>query len=108
MDQVVSFAELGQGERIGRSVDLSKGGIRFRVGACEIGLGDRLRLTFIVLGQRVSATGVVSWATELDALTLDVGVEFEEIDASSQALLDAFAEADSTRQLGVSGASGAG
>ena len=108
MDQVVSFAELGQSEQLGRGVDLSKGGIRFRVVACEIDLGDRLRLTFIVLGQRVSATGVVSWATEIDALTLEVGVEFEEIDARSQALLDAFAEADSASPLGVLGASGAG
>ena len=108
MDQVVSFAELGQSEQLGRAVDLSKGGIRFRVLACEIGLGDRLNLTFIVLGQSVSVIGVVSWATEIDPLTLEVGLEFEEIDMRSQALLDAFAEADTASSGAAIGALGAG
>jgi hypothetical protein len=91
IDQVVSFAELGRLEQIGRGINLSDGGIRFQAVACEIELGDRLRLTFVVLGQRVTATGTVAWATEIDPLTLEVGIEFHEIDARGRALLDQLA-----------------
>lgn len=95
MDQIVSFEELGRSGRRGRSVDLSGGGIRFRAVVCEIELGESLRLRFSVLGQVVTATGTVAWVTEIDPLTLEVGVEFDEIDARGRALLHQFAGEDS-------------
>ena len=91
MEQIVSFSLLGESDQIGQGINLSTGGISFQVVACEINLGDRLRLNFSVLGQEVSATGTVVWATEVDALTLEVGIEFAEIGARDRALLADFA-----------------
>lgn len=99
MDQVVSFAELGKSDQLGRGIDLSSGGIRFQAVACEIDLGQRLRLTFLVLGQSVTAAGTVAWSTEIDPLTLEVGIEFDAIEASDQALLEAFSERAETDPL---------
>ena len=90
MDQVVSFGVLGQLDQLGRALDLSAGGIRFQVVACEINLGERLRLTFVVLDQQVTAVGTVVWATDIDPLTVEVGIQFNEIDARGQALLADF------------------
>lgn len=98
MDQVVSFGVVGRLDQLGRALDLSSGGIRFRVVACEINLGERLRLTFMVSNQQVSAVGTVVWATEIDPLTVEVGIQFDEIDARGQALL-----AGMDRQLGDEG-----
>jgi hypothetical protein len=36
----------------------------------------------------VVAVGRVAWSTEIDPLTLDVGLEFVEIDAEAVAMLD--------------------
>ncbi|MDE0887181.1 MAG: PilZ domain-containing protein [Myxococcota bacterium] len=94
MNQIVSFAELGERAVNGRALDVSSGGIRFRAAACEIALGDVLRLTFYVLGQLVTATGTVAWATEIDALTLDVGLEFDELEGRGRALLEHFAQTE--------------
>ena len=90
-DHVVSFGVLGGPDQIGQAQDLSSGGIRFRVVACEINLGEQLRLTFMVSNQQVGAVGTVVWATEIDPLTLEVGIQFDEIDARGQALLEAVA-----------------
>ena len=44
----------------------------------------------MVLDQQVSAVGTVVWATDIDPLTVEVGIQFEEIDARGQALLADF------------------
>jgi len=87
-DQVISFAPVDTRDLLGVSRDMSSGGIRFEAVGCEIELGEILRLTFSVGDQTVVAVGRVAWSTEIDPLTLDVGLEFVEIDPEAVAMLD--------------------
>jgi hypothetical protein len=79
-DQVISFAPVDQRDLLGVSRNLSLGGIRFEAVGCEIDLGDVLRVTFNVGDDTFVAVGKVAWATEVDPITMDVGLEFIEID----------------------------
>jgi hypothetical protein len=67
---------------------MSSGGIRFEAVGCEIEMGEVLRVTFSVGEQTVVAIGRVAWSTEIDPMTLDVGLEFVEIDPQAIELLD--------------------
>ena len=87
-DQVISFAEIDRPDRLAVGKNLSSGGIRFEAVGCEINLGDVLRVTFNVGSETVIATGNVVWATETDAFSMDVGLEFIEIDPRAVELLD--------------------
>ena len=70
------------------SRNVSAGGIRFEAVGCEIDLGDVLRVTFNVGDQTVVAVGKVVWATEMDPITTDVGIEFVEIDPAVLELIE--------------------
>ena len=87
-DQVISFAPVETRDLLGVSRNLSTGGIRFEAVGCEINLGDTLRVTFNVGDHTVVAVGRVAWATEMDPITTDIGLEFIEIDPSAMQLLD--------------------
>ncbi|MBW2541797.1 MAG: PilZ domain-containing protein [Deltaproteobacteria bacterium] len=87
-DQVISFAPVDTRDLLGVSRDVSSGGIRFEAVGCEIEMGEVLRVTFSVGDQTVVAIGRVAWSTELDPMTLDVGLEFVEIDPMAIELLD--------------------
>ncbi len=87
-DQVVSFAPVDSRDLLGVSRNVSTGGIRFEAVGCEINLGDLLRITFNLGEHTVVAIGEVAWATELDPITMDVGIEFVEIDPSAKQLLE--------------------
>lgn len=87
-DQVISFAPVETRDLLGVSRNLSPGGIRFEAVGCEIDLGDVLRVTFNVGDHTVVAVGRVSWATEMDPITIDVGLEFVEIDPTAISLLE--------------------
>lgn len=87
-DQVISFAPVATRDLLGVSRNLSLGGIRFEAVGCEIDLGDVLRVTFNVGSHTVVAVGKVKWATEMDPITTDVGIEFVEIDAEAVRLLE--------------------
>jgi len=87
-DQVISFAPVDARDLLGVSRDVSSGGIRFEAVGCEIEMNEILRVTFSIGQQTVVAIGRVAWATELDPLTLDVGIEFVEIDPTAVELLD--------------------
>ena len=87
-DQVISFAPVDTRDLLGVSRDMSIGGIRFEAVGCEIELGETLRVTFSVGDQTVVAVGRVAWSTELDPLTLDVGLEFVEIDPETADMLN--------------------
>jgi hypothetical protein len=89
-DQVISFAPVDARDLLGVSRNLSKGGIRFEAVGCEINQGDVLRVTFNVGDHTVVAVGSVVWATEMDPITTDVGIEFIEIDPAVVRLLDEF------------------
>jgi hypothetical protein len=87
-DQVISFAPVETRDLLGVSRNLSTGGIRFEAVGCEINLGDTLRVTFNIGDHTVVAVGTVAWATEMDPITTDVGLEFVEIDPAAVGLLD--------------------
>ncbi|MBW2494570.1 MAG: PilZ domain-containing protein [Deltaproteobacteria bacterium] len=85
---MISFAPVDTRDLLGVSRDVSSGGIRFEAVGCEIEMGEVLRVTFSVGDQTVVAIGRVAWSTELDPMTLDVGLEFVEIDPMAIELLD--------------------
>jgi len=87
-DQVISFAEIDRGDQLAVGRNLSIGGIRFEAVGCEIDLGDVLRVTFNLMDQTVVATGKVVWATETDPISMEVGLEFIEIDPLAMTLLE--------------------
>jgi len=95
-DQVISFAHVDTRDLLGVSRNVSPGGIRFEAVGCEINLGDDLRITFNIGEHTVVAVGRVVWATEMDAITTDVGIEFLEIDP---AVLELLEDASSTAGL---------
>jgi hypothetical protein len=87
-DQVISFAPVDARDLLGVSRNVSAGGIRFEAVGCEINLGDVLRITFNIGEHTVIAVGTVVWATEMDPITTDVGIEFLEIDPTGMRLLE--------------------
>ena len=87
-DQVISFAMLDASDQLAVGKDVSAGGIRFEAVGCELALGDRIRVTFNVGEETIVASGIVSWATEVDPITLDIGLEFTEIDPSVLAMIE--------------------
>jgi len=93
-DQVISFAPVENRDLLGVSRNLSSGGIRFEAVGCEINLGDTLRVTFNVGDHTVVAVGRVAWATDMDPITTDVGLEFIEIDPTAAVLLDEITSAE--------------
>ena len=87
-DQVISFAPVDTRDLPGVGRNLSLGGIRFEAVGCEIDLGDVLRVTFNVGEQTVVAVGRVAWSTEIDPITMDVGLEFIEIDPEAARMIE--------------------
>ena len=87
-DQVISFAPVDTRDLLGVGRNLSLGGIRFEAVGCEIDLGDVLRVTFNVGEQTVVAVGRVAWSTEIDPITMDVGLEFIEIDPEAARVIE--------------------
>jgi hypothetical protein len=85
---MISFAPVDTWNLLGVGRDMSVGGIRFEATGREIELGDALRVIFTVGDQTVVAVGRVAWATEIDPMTLDVGLEFIEIDPQAVEMLD--------------------
>ena len=87
-DQVISFAPVDTRDLLGVSHNVSPGGIRFEAVGCEINLGDVLRVTFNIGEHTAVAVGTVVWATETDPITMDVGIEFLEIDPDMLRLIE--------------------
>ena len=92
-DQVISYANVDARDQLAVGKDVSPGGIRFEAVGCEIDPGETLRVTFNVGDHTVVAVARVSWATEIDPITMDVGLEFVEIDPEALRLLEDAAEA---------------
>ena len=51
-------------------------------------LGNVLRVTFNLGDRTVVAVGRVIWATDIDPITLEVGIEFIDVDPMALELLD--------------------
>jgi hypothetical protein len=88
-ERVISFAPVDEKDFLAVSRDVSVGGLRFEAIGCEIEMGDVIRVTFNLAEQTVVAIGRVVWATELDPITFEVGLEFIEIDPTALELLEA-------------------
>ena len=86
-DQMICFAQVDKRDLLGIGRDMSIGGIRFEAVGCEIELGEVLDVTFTVGDETVDAIGRVAWLTEIGPATLDVGLEFIEIDPVAVGLL---------------------
>jgi len=97
-DQVISFSLLDARDQLGVSKNLSAGGIRFEAVGCELDLGDTIRVTFNLGEQTVVAVGQVTWATEVDPLTTDIGLVFLEVDPEALRLLEDFEESSFGRR----------
>ena len=91
-DQVISFSMLDHTDQLAVGKDISQGGIRFQAIGCELEFGDRIRVTFNVGERTLEAVGQVMWATELDAVTYDIGLAFESLDPEAARLLDELSE----------------
>ncbi len=87
-DQVISFSEIDRPELLAVSKNISTGGISFEAVGIEINLGDVLRVTFNVGDQTVVASGEVVWATDVDTITQEIGIEFHEIEDWAARLLE--------------------
>ena len=87
-DQVISYAMVEASDQLAVSKNVSAGGISFEAVGCEIAQGETLRVTFNVGTQTIVAVGRVSWATETDPITTEVGIEFVEIDPAALQLLE--------------------
>ena len=85
---VISVAPLERGDHLAVSKNLSPGGIRFEVVGCELELDSAVRVTFNVEHHTVVAVARVVWATEVDPITTDVGLEFIEIDPLALRLVE--------------------
>jgi hypothetical protein len=91
-DQVISFSLLDARDQLAVGKDVSAGGIRFEAVGCELDIGDTIRVTFNLGDQTVVAVGQVAWATEVDPLTIDIGLSFLEVDPEALRLLEDFEE----------------
>jgi len=80
MGHVIAVALVDEREQLVVSKDLSRGGIRFEAIGLDFELGQKLRVTFNVADRTIIATGRVAWAIDLDPITVEVGLEFLDID----------------------------
>lgn len=86
-DQVISFTPVDSGAQLGVGKDVSASGIRFEAIGVELDLGDVIRVTFNVGESTLVAVGEVMWATEVDPITTEVGLQFVEIDPRALRIL---------------------
>ena len=87
-DQVISFSMVEAADQLALGKDVSPGGIRFLAIGCELDLGDTIRVTFNVGDHSVVAVGQVVWATEMDPITTDIGLEFVDIAPEALRLIE--------------------
>ncbi len=87
-DQLVSFTPLGSGPSLGDAGDVSLGGIRIKIVGCEFREGDLLVVNFNVGEQTIEAVGRVVWLTQMDDITVEIGLEFVRIDPWAARLLE--------------------
>jgi hypothetical protein len=79
-ETTIAVARVDGSGRLAYGRDLSLGGVRFQIFGAEIEIGELLRVYLSFEDETVSALGRVVWATEVDAFTTDVGMEFVEVD----------------------------
>jgi hypothetical protein len=85
--QMISVAMVDAADQLVVGKDVSAGGIRFEAVGLDFDLGQLLRVTFNVAENTVVALGRVTWATDIDPITVEVGLSFLEIDPAALEML---------------------
>ena len=86
--QLVQISEPGVPRpATGRSLNLSRGGVRFETGR-ELPLRSRVQLSLAVGDEFVTVSGSVVYLEALDHGRCTIGVQFTEVDAVSRRRLD--------------------
>ena len=86
-EALVSIAPVDEREVLGRTLDLSRGGIRFQCPGLDVQPGDLLRVNLSLAGRQISVLGKLVRLTELDGLNQEFALAFVEADAESIELL---------------------
>lgn len=86
--QMISVAMVDSVDQLVVGKDVSAGGIRFEAVGLDFDLGQLLRVTFNVSDHTVVALGRVTWATDIDPITVEVGLSFLEIDPQALEMLE--------------------
>ncbi len=106
IDELVSFTPFLGSSSLGQGVDVSLGGIRFRVVGCQLGHDEMVQVSFNVANQTVEAVGHVVQLQQLDDITIEVHLEFVRIDPWAARMLEREAVAIEARRERGSGSHG--
>ncbi len=106
IDELVSFTPFVGSSSLGQGVDVSLGGIRFRVVGCQLAHDEMLQVSFNVANQTIEAVGRVVRLQQLDDITIEVSLDFVRIDPWAARMLEREMEAIEARQERGSGSQG--
>ena len=106
IDELVSCTPFVGSSSLGQGVDVSLGGIRFRVLGCQLAQAEMLQVSFNVANQTIEAVGRVVRLQQLDDITSEVSLDFVRIDPWAARMLEREMEAIEARQEHGSGSQG--
>ena len=98
IDELVSFTPFVGSSSLGQGVDVSLGGIRFRVVGCQLAHDEMLQVSFNLANQTIEAVGRVVRLQQLDDITTEVSLDFVRIDPWAARMLERETEAVEARQ----------
>ncbi len=98
IDELVSCTPVVGSSSLGQGVDVSQGGIRFRVVGCQLAHDEMLQVSFNLANQTIEAVGRVVRLQQLDDITTEVSLEFVRIDPWAARMLEREAVAVEARQ----------
>lgn len=87
-DNVISFAYVDSRDRLAVSKDISVRGICFEAVGVAFEVGEVIRVTFNIREHTIVATGRVRWTTEVDSITVEVGLKFFDLNRSVALILE--------------------
>ena len=103
IDELVSCTPFVGSSSLGQGVDVSLGGIRFRVVGCQLAQAEMLQVSFNLANQTIEAVGRVVRLQQLDDITIEVSLDFVRIDPWAARMLEREMEAVEARQERGSG-----
>ena len=103
IDELVSCTPFVGSSSLGQGVDVSLGGIRFRVVGCQLAQAVMLQVSFNLANQTIEAVGRVVRLQQLDDITSEVSLDFVRIDPWAARMLEREMEAVEARQERGSG-----
>ena len=103
MEELVSCTPFVGSSSLGQGMDVSLGGIRFRVVGSQLAHDDLLQVSFNVANQTIEAVGRVVRLEPLDDITTEVSLDFVRIDPWAARMLEREAVAVEARQEPDSG-----